>query len=543
MARKALQGTVVAITALTITALAAGPGDGRGPEATPRGKTVQRASGTLTTGKALYEEKCAVCHGREGKGNGPAAYLLYPKPRDFTRGRFKIRSTMNLPTDQDLLRTITKGIPGTSMPSWASLTEQERGALVAYVKSLSPVFTTQPAGQLVAIPRPPKRTPRLLALGKKFYKEGGCFDCHGISGRGDGPSAATLKDEWGYRIVPYDFTIPGKMKAGSTVQDIYRTLQVGIGGTPMPSYGDSLTEEETWALAYYTLSLAQRTPRKEASTESGMIRSRFLPGNVPLDPMASMWTKVPATQVSLRTLWTRAKTIDRVAVKSLHNGTQIAILLEWDDAIADQEVLGHQDFRDAVAVQFPVQAPARRGAGHGEPSFTMGDKKDPVNIWHWKADWEADLQRYRDIQDRYAGMAVDEYPFNQGVPLGSPSAAQVRVPTSRHDPTYLAGWGAGSLLSSPNRRSSVEDLNAIGFGTLTSQPPQDQNVQGRGVWTEGKWRVVMVRNIHSGSKRDAQFSPGQSLPVAFAVWDGTEGDRDGQKAVSTWQRLQIEEVR
>jgi DMSO reductase family type II enzyme heme b subunit len=230
-------------------------------------------------------------------------------------------------------------------------------------------------------------------------------------------------------------------------------------------------------------------------------------------------------------------------VRSVHNGKQIAFLLEWDDSIINQDVLRSQDFRDAVAVQFPVAMAEVHGAGHPEPSFTMGDQHGPVNIWHWKADWEADLQRYRDLQDRYAGMAADLYPFNQTAPPGSSVTAQVKAPTATHDPTYLTGWGAGNLLSTPNRRSSVEDLNALGFGTLTSQPTQDQNVQGRGIWKGGKWRVVMVREMQSKSDRDTQFTPGQSLPVAFAVWDGAHGDRDGQKSVSVWQRLKIEDVR
>ena len=513
---------------------------GAGLSLTARG---QVAGEVPIRGQELYQNKCAVCHGVEGKGDGPAAYLLFPKPRDLTGGRFKIRSTMTLPTDDDLFRVITDGIAGTSMPAWAVLTEQDRWALVAYVKSLSPVLKAEPAGEPVAIPKPPAQTRRLLALGKKFYTEAGCFDCHGTSGKGDGPAAATLKDDWGYPILPYDFTIPGKMKGGSTARDVYRTLQVGIGGTPMPSYEGALTEEETWALAYYTLSLAKEAKKEMPVTESGTIQSRFVAGKVPADPLASAWIKAPATRVPLRTLWMRARTVDHVTVRSVHNGEQIGFLIEWDDAVADQEVLRSQDFRDAAAVQFPVTSIALHGPEHAEPSYMMGDSHGLVNIWHWKADWEADLQRYRDVQDRYAGMAVDLYPFTGDTTHAEEIAIQVKAPTAGLDQTYLTGWGAGNLLSTPTRHSSVEDLNAIGFGTLTSQSPEDQNVEGRGVWKEGKWRVVMVREMRSRSERDTQFHPGQSLPVAFAVWDGAEGDRDGQKAVSVWQRLDIETPR
>src|SRR3990167_8913357 len=88
----------------------------------------------IASGKSVYEQRCAVCHGIEGKGDGPAQQFLYPKPRDLTAGKFKIRSTPSLPTDDDLLRIISNGIPGTAMPGWAALPMRERKDIVAYVK-------------------------------------------------------------------------------------------------------------------------------------------------------------------------------------------------------------------------------------------------------------------------------------------------------------------------------------------------------------------------------------------------------------------------
>jgi hypothetical protein len=80
----------------------------------------------------VYETACAWCHGADGRGDGPAgaaALAAYgaPRPRDFTRGRFKLRSTPSgvLPTDADLLRTIERGIPGI-MPSFQGLSDDAR---------------------------------------------------------------------------------------------------------------------------------------------------------------------------------------------------------------------------------------------------------------------------------------------------------------------------------------------------------------------------------------------------------------------------------
>ena len=217
---------------------------------------LESAEDSGRSGATLYKEYCLVCHGDKGDGNGFAAKFLDPKPRDFTSGKYKIRSTTSLPTDDDINRVITKGIPGTLMPAFKQdLDEQEISSLVAHIKDFSDAFDGE-TPEPITIPNPPPKTEELLAMGERLYVDGGCGTCHGQSGKGDGPSAETLQDEWGYSIRPYDFTIPGRMKGGSTVSDVYRSFYVGIGGTPMPAYGAIFTEEQNWGLAYYALSLS-----------------------------------------------------------------------------------------------------------------------------------------------------------------------------------------------------------------------------------------------------------------------------------------------
>mgnify|MGYP001194373083 FL=1 len=489
--------------------------------------------GDAKKGEALYAQKCAVCHGATGKGDGAAEFVLFPKPRDLTSGKFKIRSTPSLPTDGDLFRVVTQGIPGTAMPSWTVLSDVQRWDLVAYVKSLSPVFTQQKALKPGLIPPTPKLTPALLETGKKFYADAECFKCHGTTGKGDGESAHTLKDEWGYAIVPYDFTIAGRMKGGNTVRDVYRTLLNGIGGTPMPSFADSLSPEETWGLAYYVMSLA-KGPQKQAPAEVGTVRVNRVAGDLPADPTAAAWTRAALQSVPLRTLWLRPRQATQVRVAALHNGKEIGFLLEWDDPLADQAALGVDQFRDAAAVQLPL-APAK--AGNPDASYVMGDPKQPVNIWHWKADWQLDVARYRDREDRYAALAVDDMPFVKGMRSSDPQAAV--APADSHDPLFLTARAAGNPMARP-RLSPVENLNGAGVGTITSQPAEAQVIRGDGRWADGKWRVVMVRALRTENSRDAQLQPGQETAVAFAVWDGAQRDRNGQKAVSVWQRLLIE---
>lgn len=213
----------------------------------------------LSLGKRLYEEKCATCHGVEGKGDGPKAPLFETKPRDFTRGVFKIRSTPSgsVPSDEDVFQTLTRGMPGSSMPGWGALSTANRRALVAYVKTFSPRLQQERAKEALEIPSPPAQTAEALREGKELYKDAGCVECHGAEGRGDGTSAPGLTDDWGHKIRPADLTRPETFRGGAAAPDIYRRLMTGLSGTPMPAFGDTLEPEQAWRLVFYVQSLAE----------------------------------------------------------------------------------------------------------------------------------------------------------------------------------------------------------------------------------------------------------------------------------------------
>src|SRR3990172_9261232 len=92
----------------------------------------------LALGKQIYSQQCVACHGVGGRGDGEAAYLLYPKPRDFVAAKYRLVSTWErVPTEQDLFGTITRGMPGSAMPSFVHLPAQQRWALVYFIKSLA----------------------------------------------------------------------------------------------------------------------------------------------------------------------------------------------------------------------------------------------------------------------------------------------------------------------------------------------------------------------------------------------------------------------
>lgn len=216
----------------------------------------------LVRGKLLYGQNCAACHGLNGDGKGDAAAFLAPKPRNFVAANYRLRSTAtgNLPTDVDLFRAISLGMPGTPMPPWKHmLNDDERWALVEYVKSFSPRFadTNENHPAVVDLGAPPSRSAAAVEEGKQLYAKMNCFTCHGQTGRADGESAATLVDDSNGRIKPRDFSNPAGFKGGYATKEIVRAILTGFNGTPMVSFEGALKTEEAWKLAYYIETLAK----------------------------------------------------------------------------------------------------------------------------------------------------------------------------------------------------------------------------------------------------------------------------------------------
>jgi len=230
-----------------------------------------QAPGQLESGKKLYQSYCVICHGEKGDGKGLVGVVhraqqdgvvVTTYPRDFTAGMFKFRSTPSgsLPTDDDLLQTVTNGIPRSGMPSHKDLSLEQRRAVIAYIKTFSPRWQEQQPGQPIPLPKVPDYvgSPASVARGKELFVDAGCSTCHGLEGRGDGPSAAELKDNWGDKILPFDFT-SGPLKGGSGAARIYRTFQTGLDGTPMPSFHEALDEQQSWDIVSYCLELMKPT--------------------------------------------------------------------------------------------------------------------------------------------------------------------------------------------------------------------------------------------------------------------------------------------
>jgi mono/diheme cytochrome c family protein len=214
----------------------------------------------------LYGWNCMPCHGAEGKGDGPQAKRLGLKPRDYTRGRFKLKSSRpdDPPFDEDLFRSISAGFPEGAMPSFADFTADERWSLVDHVKSMARMPRPDDPGGTRTPTAPPPAAQGDVARGERlFHVDVRCAQCHGVAGKGDGPSAPTLVDDDGSPISLPDFARAGLLfKAGARPEDVYRILTTGMAGTAMPSFA-SIPARDRWDLASYVASLDRPGPAGE----------------------------------------------------------------------------------------------------------------------------------------------------------------------------------------------------------------------------------------------------------------------------------------
>jgi len=248
----------------------------------------------LKRGEAVYVKNCQQCHGVSGDGNGPAAAYLVPRPRDYRRGIFKFTSTPYgaRPRREDLLRTVTRGIAGTSMPSFRRMPKHDLDAVVDYVLALTHrgeleqllaahaasegELTEESTQEFVDVvnerwksaegdvvepaTKMPPITPESIAAGAAIFQKRECFKCHGRDGRGGLAGGTEVgQDSWGHKAAAADLT-SGMLHGGQKPIDVYRRIYAGINGTPMPAFKDAFADapDAIWELTHYVLDLADK---------------------------------------------------------------------------------------------------------------------------------------------------------------------------------------------------------------------------------------------------------------------------------------------
>lgn len=450
----------------------------------------QAKPGDPDNGEQIYARRCALCHGEEGDGLGPAAERLNPPPRDFTLGQYKIKSTGFddfVPNDEDLFRMINDGMPGTAMPGWGDmLSEQDIWDLVAFIKIFAGLEEETPSQQ-VDYGTQVASSPESIARGKELFHEGDrCSECHGEDGRGD--AIKGLKDDSGFRTWPRNLSKPWTFRASNDPRDIYTRISTGIPGTQMPSFADptskkKLDPEDRWHVANYVNSLAKT--EEVVRPENTVIKAAKLDGELPQTPDNESWKGAEPTTFFLVPQIIAAErhftpSNDTITVRALYNDDEVAFLLEWDDRTRSipgdetAEKISDADIaEDAIAIQLPVTL----SEGSEKPYFFMGDAAHPVNIWQWKS-------------------GTTETP------------------------------------------ASVTLINSRGIEDVESRNATDIGIQARGAYERGTWRVVFKRALATTDpEQDIQIVEGAFIPVAFFAWDGSNSESGSKRTMTTWYWL------
>ena len=515
---------------------------------------------SIEAGKRVYFTKCVWCHGVEGAGDGPGAVRLWPRPRNFNAGTFKIRHTASgqLPLiDVDLFNTVTHGLPGSAMPPWEGiLTDQQRRDVLAFVTTQlvqdrswqDEEFEEFSVLDLESL-SPKEATPESIQRGSELVMEKKCVECHGLEGRGDG-NAFNLKDDWGFPIQPADWhkcwNFRGSRQDPYNTKNIFRTFSTGLNGTPMPSFADNTSVDERWDIANYVNALCERVtdiavPEGQVSGDTAqqlaegvalpidrltdkpksnfVIPSKFVAGDLPTEADDERWNLVRRQWIAMGGQITHkprnfVNRIDDIWVRALYNETHIEFLFRWNDRTRSvQEGDVDWDPTEVNLKDYGVQEQPPKGSLFAEDPFHQ--------------------ESIAAKQNQYAV-------YNDGIAFQFPIKWQ-ELPAPRK-PRYLWGderfpvditkWTADGTVAVYEGTGWDQDFYEVDFA--------DEVEVVKAEWSDGRWTVILKRPIKGDYEEVAYLESGKYIPMVFFAWDGHNGDVGRKMAVSAFYYLVME---
>jgi mono/diheme cytochrome c family protein len=464
-------------------------------------------------GKALYMKYCSQCHGEKGDGEGYAASHLRPRPRNFTSGKFKIRTTANgaLPTHQDLVNIIRRGMPYTSMPAWPNFTDQEVSDLAYFITTFSPDFSNpEKEPKALSLPGAPKPTKESVEQGKKLFEENGCIKCHGTLGRGDGPSAPTLTDDWGHPIRPADLTQSWTFRGGATREDIFRTMTTGLNGTPMPAFGEALQPEQRWAITDYIDSLSGGS---EGPKYTNIIVVKHVLDPIDLAKGAANFDSAKAARFAIVGQITEPgrafhPPATSVLVQAIYDADSVAFRVRWHDIRPDKEGKNSPSLAVPPEEEDDTGAPAAAPAAAAQPADPFADTSAPTT--------------------------APPSEFSDAVAIQIPS----QPPTTARKPYFIFGDQQNSVDLWFFDLARPQPVQFTGRGSKDIAPNDAGEVTGVASFDQGEWSVIFKRSLRPAS--GAALTPGTFMPIAFSVWDGFARERGNRRGLSLWYSLYLE---
>ena len=515
-------------------------------------------------GAVVYAKYCSQCHGDDGAGEGIAHPYLRPPPRDFTAGKYKIRSTPTgyLPTDEDLRRAIVEGLPGTGMPGFEALSRQQVTDVIYYLKTLAPDFEDPQAyAEPIDVPRPPVFSEDSLDVGFTTYVQIGCARCHGEAGRGDGTSAVTMRDDWGNFIPPADLTMPWNFRGGGSREDIFRSISTGLSGTPMAGFADGLTVEERWQIVDWIVAQAREVGGTEdpgRAPYGALVRA--VPAAQGLDALAEgadlaaareLFAEAPKALLPLvgqivqpgRSF--RPGTV-AVGVQAVYDRRDVAFLVTWHNITAETSGTHGPDLRvppqeDRGVLYLAADLAGGPGADDAEQEGA-GAAEDAGGFWGEAAQPAASAAD--DLFGAPAAAAVAP-----GRPAGSDEfsdAVAIQLPIELRDgvqkPYFLFGDPSYPVelwfvdLAEVGAAGEAEMWEGRGSSALApSEAPPPQVLAG---YQDGEWAVVFRRPRKPA--RGVAFEEQSFVPIAFSVWDGFYRERGSKRALTRWFHVYVE---
>ena len=468
-------------------------------------------------GHALFSRHCSACHGERGDGDTPVKPLLFPRPRAFRDGVFKLASSQNgVPTELDLVATLRRGLPGSSMPSYGWMSGDDLAALAQRVRSLAVdgmreriqlraaslgiVATDEQAqreaerrmqpGEKVVVPPPMQDTEANRAQGEALYRRH-CAACHGEDGKGRTPEiawAGAAEMQW-----PRDFTA-GFLRGDATRDAIAHRIRAGIPGAGMPP--TDLSDVETALLVDHVKSrIVDGSEGKHVQWRRTFRAVRV--ADIPNDPDDLTWTDVESVRIPLAPLWWRKEAVFEVRVRAVHDDHRLVFQLQWDDATCDDRAMLGSPQGDGAALQLTSEAEP--------PMFAMGGSEG-VEIWHWKSFRSDEVAGGLDLLSRVGHDATDAPWVIPGVtqPMRTGEALPVHGP--------------------------IGMTTSRGLGRPIVATPR---------WRDGVWTLVLSRGLRARKTDELAIEPTQKMFVAFAVWDGSIDLHAASKSVSTWHALEL----